>query len=303
MNNPIPLFQQSAIPKEIGALMQPGFAMPRLPAQGQQELIYLLQTTLDVEELLRIFSTILDKSVVCDGLSYRMNDAEISLDQGAKALHSASYHLRIEQEDLGEITFYRRKRFQVTELESVENTLSYLAYPLRNALRYLDALRSALTDPLTHAPNRMALESTLHREVEFSQRNKTPLSMVVLDIDHFKRINDRFGHQAGDQVLKAVAQRAQEKIRTCDYLFRYGGEEFVILLSSTDLEEARSISERVRAGIAKLNHGEQPELQVTASFGVATMKPTESARDLFRRADQAMYQAKANGRNRIEAAP
>jgi diguanylate cyclase (GGDEF)-like protein len=150
----------------------------------------------------------------------------------------------------------------------------------------------ARTDPLTGVPNRRVWEEELPRELERARRMSTPLCMAMIDLDNFKAYNDRFGHQAGDLVLKQAASAWRAQVRTTDLLARYGGEEFVLLLPACALEDAIKIIERLRTVTP----------QVTCSIGVASWDFQESAAELFERADQALYAAKAEGRNRYVAA-
>ena len=136
-----------------------------------------------------------------------------------------------------------------------------------------------------------------------SHRHNTALSALLIDIDHFKRVNDTYGHPAGDQVLETVAKTLQDIIRGDDYLFRWGGEEFLALLSDCNAAQAMILAERLRSTIQDLTISQgETALQVTISLGTAELKPDESAEALIARADRALYQAKSNGRNRVEAA-
>ncbi len=150
----------------------------------------------------------------------------------------------------------------------------------------------ARTDPLTGVPNRRVWEEELPRELERARRMGTGLCLAMIDLDNFKAYNDRFGHQAGDRVLKEAASAWRAQVRSTDLLVRYGGEEFALLLPACALEDAIKIIERLRAVTP----------QVTCSIGVACWDFQESAGELFERADQALYGAKAEGRNRYVAA-
>jgi two-component system cell cycle response regulator len=156
----------------------------------------------------------------------------------------------------------------------------------------------ATVDALTASRNRRFLEDALHAAVSFSVRHALPLSLVMIDVDEFKRFNDTFGHPAGDDVLRTVAGFLRGGIREHDIAARYGGEEFSILLPATDGESARVIAERLRASIAGHAWTRRP---VTASFGVATMLPDEpiDPNALLEAADCALYLSKERGRNRV----
>lgn len=159
------------------------------------------------------------------------------------------------------------------------------------------------TDVLTGLPNRRRLEETLEREVTRALRFDAPLSVVMLDLDHFKRVNDTHGHRAGDAVLAAVGQVVAAELREVDAAGRYGGEELLLILPEATLDGARAAAERVRAAIAaRAVQWDGRPLQVTASAGCATLMPglARSADELVRAADAALYRAKKAGRDRVE---
>ncbi|HYD43335.1 MAG TPA: GGDEF domain-containing protein [Anaeromyxobacter sp.] len=169
-----------------------------------------------------------------------------------------------------------------------------------------DAERLALRDALTHAYNRRFLAEVLPKLAHQSARCRTPLSALMIDVDRFKRLNDRYGHPAGDRVLSAVARCLAGQIRASDTLVRYGGEEFLVLLPHTALPGALVIAERVREAVERTRtavpQADHP-LAVTISVGVATL-PADgaSAEDLLLAADQALFRAKGAGRNQVVAA-
>jgi diguanylate cyclase (GGDEF)-like protein len=156
-----------------------------------------------------------------------------------------------------------------------------------------------VTDPLTGLANRALLPETLERAIARGQRTGAYMSLVALDIDHFKVINDTRGHDAGDAVLREVAGVLHERLRKADRAFRIGGEEFLVLLDGADAEDARAVAEELRTSLAsrKLESG----LEVTASFGVAAWHAGETVDAWMKRADQMLYCAKAEGRNLVRA--
>lgn len=159
------------------------------------------------------------------------------------------------------------------------------------------------TDPLTGLNNRRSMMEALDIEFERSTRKHSPLSLLMLDIDHFKKINDTFGHQQGDAVLQTLATLLKEHLRQYDLAARFGGEEFALILPETNEKDAGMVAERIRQSIEKMRLGDFPEeFCLTASIGVAT-SPNEALAypdDLIREADNALYLAKRSGRNRIE---
>jgi len=161
----------------------------------------------------------------------------------------------------------------------------------------------ATTDELTGLHNRRSLMNRLKFEVARTRRFRTPLSAVMIDVDHFKHINDEFGHQAGDEVLAAIGRLVRENVRVIDVAGRYGGEELCILLPNTPLEGARKFAETLRSRIeAQVHNAGARTVQVTASLGVGSFNhmDIDDADMLLKQADAALYRAKADGRNRVE---
>ena len=163
----------------------------------------------------------------------------------------------------------------------------------------------ARTDPLTGAANRRAFLERAGEEMRQAHRSGLPLSLLIADIDHFKRINDSRGHAAGDEALKRFVLALGDALRPGDLIGRYGGEEFVVLLPHTTLEEATAVAERLRQSIAAQEMGPDGDpFRMTASFGVTAVEPGDSGGidAALRTADSALYRAKAEGRNRVVAA-
>lgn len=162
----------------------------------------------------------------------------------------------------------------------------------------------ANTDPLTRLSNRRHLFSALNSELERSQRSDKPCSLVMVDVDHFKSVNDTYGHQLGDEVLISVASHLEECMRVYDLAARFGGEEFALLMPGTDSTQATAIAERIRTVVEEMTFTEQLKpLHLTISAGVATYPGPDiaTADDLIRVADHALYRAKDAGRNRVES--
>lgn len=163
--------------------------------------------------------------------------------------------------------------------------------------------KQTLRDVLTEIPNRLAYNERLEYDIANFQRNKTPFVLVVWDIDFFKKVNDVYGHAAGDQVLKLVASILNKNMRQTDFIARYGGEEFVSLLPDTDINGAQLITDKLREIIAESNfHFREESVHISVSAGFAQIKQGETGEALFIRADEALYKAKENGRNNCQAA-
>ena len=172
---------------------------------------------------------------------------------------------------------------------------------LQAQIEKVDELNRALselatTDPLTGVANRRAFDHCLQLELAIVERRKTPLSLLMLDVDHFKRINDTFGHETGDKVLVAIAQMLSGCARVIDVVARVGGEEFAVILPNTDAEGAQEVAKRMRNAVAGLDGRGEP---ITISIGAATLHDKEDVASLYARADAALYAAKTSGRDRV----
>jgi diguanylate cyclase (GGDEF)-like protein len=262
-----------------------------------------LQTSLDPTRLVDLFSDHMQGFVTHDGMLYRNDALDIQHRLGGQGRHRCTYSLNIGDEPLGELVFCRSRKFTAAETALMEDYLCYLLYPLRNALLYQTALNMAQKDPLTGVYNRGAMDEALRREIDFSRRQSGNLSLVILDIDLFKNINDDYGHIIGDCVLKAVANSIQDCMRSADQLFRYGGEEFVVLMRDTDAKGACLLAERIRKAVESLPcHCSGADIPVTISAGVSTLREEDTPLALFDQADQALYLAKQEGRNQVRCA-
>ncbi|MBU1488938.1 MAG: GGDEF domain-containing protein [Gammaproteobacteria bacterium] len=306
----VPTSQNNTIDFDAAKLQRLGFAStnarslrPIGLAQLRQQLGLQLQTSLDAERTLKLFFTEVQRLVALDAMGYQHGASDLRLELGERATHSATYRLTHEGEQLGELVFRRRIRFSDEELGQLESLLAALIFPLRNALLYRAAIQSAMRDPLTDTGNRVAMDQILKREVDLARRNLQPLSLLMLDLDHFKQVNDTYGHSTGDEVLKAVASTLKQLLRNVDMVFRYGGEEFLVLLSGTAAEAANMVGERLRQAVEELQCvAEGKTIDLSISLGCATLLPSESVESLLRRADEALYTAKRNGRNRVTMA-
>ena len=275
-------------------------AKPQIKSDILVRLATFLQTTLDYQALLTLFQREIAPAVLVDGIRFENAENKIDFSIGLQNPHSCSYQLKAQNEVLGSIHFYRSTRFREHELANIEALMGTLVYPLRNAMRYREALDQAFRDPLTGAGNRIALNDNLVREMELSRRHGYQLSLLMLDLDHFKAINDNFGHIIGDEILKAVVEKIKDCIRQTDICFRYGGEEFVVLLNNAHIADARLIAERIRMSISEMfMQTEKGPLQVTISTGLAVLEDKDSGINLIDRADKALYQAKNSGRNKV----
>ena len=206
-------------------------------------------------------------------------------------------------EVIGSVLASRETPLSESETEMMRGSVTQAAPLLANLRNLALAELRAGTDSLTGLPNQRASHETLQRMMAQSDRSGQPVSLLLLDLDHFKEVNDIFGHQAGDNVLAAVGVTLRSLIREADFCGRFGGEEFIALLTDTDLADAGLVAEKLRAGIEAI---QVPTVKhdITISIGVATSPDHGVDVEVFLRlADRALYAAKEAGRNRVELAP
>jgi two-component system, cell cycle response regulator len=252
----------------------------------------------------------------------RREDADIQIgDDGVSRTHAS---LRVEGEgailrDLGSAngTYLDGKRVTDAEIRDgariqvgAHTTLKFVWADELEARYQLKLAEGALHDPLTGLYNRRHLDERLSSELAAADRHQRPVSVLMIDVDHFKEVNDAHGHLAGDEALKMVASVLRDAVRKEDVLARYGGEEFVVIARETALDGGHALAERIRSAVERTTcPWEARELGVTVSIGVtvsvglAGFVPGRSERELLEAADRALYLAKQGGRNRVVAVP
>jgi diguanylate cyclase len=205
--------------------------------------------------------------------------------------HLQEFHSREEERA-------RQSRERTDQMRSRMEELERETRNLQTSLA--DEKRMSLIDPLTRVPNRLAYEQRMVDELERWRRFGQPTCIATCDIDHFKRINDSYGHRAGDKVLQVVAECFANSVRSTDFVARYGGEEFVFILPGSTPEDAMLMMNRIREKVAEIGfHFRGTPVSVTVSSGLTSLRPEDGSDDAFDRADKAMYQAKDSGRNRV----
>ncbi len=188
------------------------------------------------------------------------------------------------------------------QIQTLHAAVNHLGLALRNALVFREIKLRADHDGLTRIHNRRSFDERLVQELKRHQRYRQPLSLLMIDVDHFKQVNDTFGHLAGDEVLRRIGQILQDSLRSTDLAARYGGEEFAVLLPHTPEQDSQKLAERIRKRIEDTNFGLADKgFRVTASIGVAALAAgsLQKEDDLVLKADQALYTAKRNGRNMV----
>ncbi len=185
------------------------------------------------------------------------------------------------------------------KIDLINHSIEILAECLRRGLEYEDLFERASNDSLTGLSNRRVFDERIHGMIDSAKRYKNPLSMISMDLDKFKEINDNLGHQAGDEVLKSVAQVFKQAVRSTDLLIRMGGDEFLLILDNTNLKNARILAERLCVAVAGLNIWANEKIKLGVSIGLTQLKQEESLKDWLERTDDILYHAKAEGRSRV----
>lgn len=185
------------------------------------------------------------------------------------------------------------------EINLINHSLEILAECLRRGLAYEDLFERASNDALTGLSNRRVFEERIYGMMESAKRHRHPLSMISMDLDKFKMINDNLGHQVGDEVLKSVAQVLKQAVRSTDLLIRMGGDEFLLILDNTDLKNARILAERLCVAVDALNIWADDATKLGVSIGLSQLKQEESLKQWLERTDDILYHAKAEGRSRV----
>lgn len=255
--------------------------------------------TIQAEDGLREEERLLDQQ-----MRSQIESMALSLDENDD-VESLKMSIRSQVENITSVldkfseTGRRLEENKAKELEAMRLRFQALEEETRFFRKRLKEERSkALTDALTQLPNREAYDDRISMEYERWKRYRKPATLVIADVDHFKSINDNYGHLSGDKVLQIMAKEIQARLRQTDFVARYGGEEFVIILPETELNVAKNVLEKMRETVARLPfHFRDEKLQVTISFGLVEFSDDKDTNALFDCADQALYKAKEAGRN------
>lgn len=274
-----------------------------LEQQAQLDLAMSLQMSLEPDWLINKFMEHIHAYLLFDGFTYQHEDTQTLISAARQKGHNCTYNLSIEDITLGKLQLFRGRKFSESELMLLENLLTILIYPLRNAIQFKQAINLAHRDALTGVKNRTTFDDSLGREISLAQRHNYGFSMLLIDIDFFKKVNDVYGHKVGDEALKNIASTIQKSLRATDLVYRYGGEEFVVLIGNTDFKHSYMIADRILKSVREINMQiEDDKLDLSVSIGMASLKTDDSGESLFNRADAAMYSAKNDGRDQINVA-
>ena len=279
--------------------------------KDKQKLNLMCHNRPDIESSfsLSLSSSLIMESAVLSGqyiLGQRFKDSKYYRGSNNKFFKKdffVTIPLKIEKEIVGVLNINdgEHDSFEESSLEFVLDTSDFISMSVSNAILYEQTKQLAVTDGLTGISNRPNMEQALQNEFERSMRYGAPLSVVLLDVDHFKGVNDTYGHQKGDEILVAIASLLKKVCRANDIAARYGGEEFLMILPQSNAQGAFKIAERVREEMMKLSFtGNETNFSVTTSCGVAELDRDfiKNTDQLIAMADHALYDAKTGGRNK-----
>lgn len=283
--------------------------LDRLMAEGQ------VLDDAQIEAIHRQYVADMDEEAaqrVAQGFQQVLVDVGRSVDQAGDKANRFGRSLEQLEADLQATPSHQQV---LQDTRDMQETMTVLKENLDESRREVERLRKevararldSLSDSLTGLMNRKAFDQAIATCLATKPATEEGPSLLIGDIDNFKQINDSYGHLFGDRVIRMVADILKANVKGKDMAARYGGEEFVILLPDTPLEGAQALAEKIRTSISasriRRQDSNQTLAKVTISIGVATYRPGEAANDLFERADQALYAAKADGRNRVTVAP
>lgn len=255
-------------------------------------LLEQLQTTLDKQKLINKFAMEASKYVDFSGLYFKSEDLEITMRGSRKGKIERPFTLHVNNQILGTLSYSLNKTISTASYKILTELHHYLVHPLNNAIQYHHALQLAMQDSLTGLGNRRYFDEQLIRAMHHSARQHSLLGLVVCDLNKFKAINDNHGHPVGDQVLIHFAEALRLSVRDSDSIFRFGGDEFAIIVEAASRESLEVISHRIHRNVA--SNYLLSQYQVTSSLGATFMRRNETGESFFNRADQALYQKKMN---------
>jgi len=275
----------------------PGFSNSR---RDTDSLVEQLQTTLDVEQILGIYLRAIANHYKINTVELDTYHGKFQATNGRKSKQTMTLPIRINDRLMARISYFSDRAITDVLMSSLTSYQKKLVYPLRNALAFWQLQQMALKDPLTGIGNRAMYDDTIERQVLHSARFEESFVLMLLDLDNFKQVNDNHGHLMGDEILTNFVDTASECLRVTDQIFRFGGDEFAVILEKENLETAKIVAARINRAV-----NQNPlfkKYQVSTSIGCAAFQLSDTPSDLFARADKALYAAKNAGKNCMKIA-
>lgn len=259
-----------------------------------------LQTTLELNQQVQMFSMAAGKILPVTALTLCTAVGEFKASGSFNAPHEYRSMLILNEQCLAELVYQSEQAITPMQQRKLLELEQQWLFPLRNALIVTRLQQLALRDTLTGLGNRRYFDDAFSKALQLTERKHQPLVLILLDLDNFKQVNDNFGHHAGDEVLLAVADAMRNTLRASDNLFRFGGDEFAVLLTAEDAQSAELVAHRLVKAISQ--HHTCIKFSVSASAGLASYQQEDNVTSLFNRADAALYDAKQSGKNVVRTA-
>ncbi len=264
-------------------------------------LVEQLQTSLELAQQLQIFSMAAGKILPLSSIEIHTAVGSFQAPGSYHSAHEYRSMLVLQEQCLAELVYQSDTPVSPLLQRRLAELETQWLFPLRNALIVTRLQQLALKDTLTGLGNRRFFDDAFAKAVLLSARKQSPCALILLDLDNFKPVNDQYGHHAGDEVLLAVADAMRQTLRLSDNIFRFGGDEFAVVLTAEDALSAELVAHRLVKAIAQ--HHICEKYGVSASAGLAQLQAEEQGLCLFQRADDALYQAKQAGKNAVKVAP
>ncbi|XPF94410.1 GGDEF domain-containing protein [Colwellia sp. RE-S-Sl-9] len=258
--------------------------------QRKLALMEQLQCTLELDKILNIFAMEASKYIAFSGLYFTQGNVRTAIRGSKQGKAERLFELKINNEFLGTLTYAINSPISLASYKILEELHQYILHPLNNAIKYKNAMSLAMQDSLTGLANRRYFDEQLKRAMHHANRQKHQVGLVVADLNKFKAVNDTFGHHVGDEILKSFAKALELSVRDSDSVFRFGGDEFVIIVEEASQESLFMIEARIQKALdtdvllTKYNVG--------CSLGYTFMNRADDEKSFFERADQALYQQK-----------
>jgi len=259
-----------------------------------------LHSSLDLQRVVQIFADEVAKYVQISGVRIQTEAVTVQTERFVEGIYEHISELHINHKPVAILTYAAYREFENQDLRLLQSLQHKLTMPVYNGLQYYLLQQQTVKDHLTQLGNRAGFDEQFELAIDRSSRDEQPLTLLVIDLDNFKQANDNFGHETGDEVLKTFAKILRRCIRRSDLAFRFGGDEFAVLLNNAEEDIARRVASRIQSLVSQsaIMH----QCQVSSSIGCASWEFSETSKQLFRRADSALYLAKDCGKNQLKCA-
>jgi len=256
-----------------------------------------LQTSLDIERLLNIFAMEAAKYADFSGLYFKNGEVTAAIRGSRQGKNERHFELKLNQKFVGIITYAINSPISITNYKILNELHQYLIHPLNNALNYQKTLQLAMQDSLTSLNNRRSFDEQLKRAMHRANRQHSKVGLIICDLDKFKAINDTYGHAIGDDVLVQFSQALKESVRDSDSIFRFGGDEFAVIVEDATKDALIVIEQRI--SVAMSMDALLTKYAVSCSLGYTFMDRIDSQESFFERADRALYQQKMHQHRKL----